>query len=540
MTWSANEAGVVTEGKINSDWEHNVSKSAGNADKILDDGDDGLEYFENYLPLYRKCLEKYNLGRADIAARELDHFYALYDKERDMDIEAIERMATLLASTLPKLSTELQKQQTQRNAVQNIWQGDAGDAAFNMINEQVRRAEADYNNAQIASRELSELATALRTIVTEKATDVKGYYRPAGTADFTMEGRSEEFLLQTIKNCVDTADDVQYQMDFLRNVFVPQVEATVLHFEEVCKETSTVISEAFKQATAALGNVEALAYPMPTDSPAPATPENAVPNTGKPNGDDNASTGGKPNTNTDDDTKTDTAGLKNTTTTDDPDDDDKDDDSSTDLSNLLSTVSSGLSTLSSVASELSSLTSGSTDSAESIAQSIGTGLSSLGTSITTGIEQLSSLFSGNSTTEFSIAGTTLSLTTGEDGQLKLTTTDSTGTAHEYGLTLNENGVPVVTDNTSSGAVGTGEPSSSSSQAPAAPEDAGTLSGATPNPTGSLNARGQEAENNPGSYSGAPAWTATDEPDNEHHPTTPGTGQPGPGESGAQLAEAGPL
>ncbi|MCA2210298.1 hypothetical protein [Nocardia rosealba] len=142
------------------------------------------------------------------------------------------------------------------------------------------------------------------------------------------------------------------------------------------------------------------------------------------------------------------------------------------------------------------------------------GLSSLGTSITTGIGQLSSLFSGNSTTEFSIAGTTLSLATGEDGQLELTTTDSTGTAYEYGLTLNENGIPVVTDNTSSGAVGTGEPSSSSSQAPAAPEDAGTLSGATPNPAGSLNARGQEAENNPGSYSGAPAWTATDEPDNE--------------------------
>ncbi|WP_336085273.1 hypothetical protein [Nocardia sp. SSK8] len=525
MTWSANEAGVVTEGKRNSDWEHSVSGSAGNTNKILDDGDDGLEYFENYLPLYRQCLEKYNLGKAEIAAREYSQLCALYDAERDMDIEAIERMSTLLASTLPKLYTELEKQQTQRNAIQSIWQGDAGDAAFTMLNEQVRRADADYNSARIASRELSELATALRNIVSEKASDVKGYYRPAGTADFKMEGRNETFLIETIKNCIKTADSVDYQMTFLRDVFVPQVEATVLHFEEVCKETSTVVREAFKQATTALGDVEAAAYPMPQDAAAPDNPTKETPSTGNPSGGD-TSTGDKttaagttPDTTTDD-TKTDTSGKKPTTT----DDDDDDDDTSTDLSSLLSTVSSGLSTLSSVASELSSLTSGSTDTAESIAQSIGTGLSSLGTSITSGIEQLSALFSGNGSTEFTIAGTTLSLETGDDGQLKLTTTDSAGTAHEYGLTLNENGIPVVTD--SAAPVEAEEPST-----PAVHGEA-TNDGSTGETSASetVSARPGTPANNSGQASDIEHWSvplADPEPE-------------APADTGAELAEAGPL
>ncbi|MFD4433854.1 hypothetical protein, partial [Nocardia sp. NPDC058497] len=392
MSWSADESGVVTEGKINSDWEHSVSKTAGNADKILSDGAEGLKYFEYYLPLYRQCLEKHGLGKAEIAGRDYYQLCGLYDAELGMDIEAIERMSAMLASALPQLSTELQKQQTQRNAIQNIWQGDAGNAAFTMLNEQVRRANEDHSHAGTASRELGELATALRNIVAEKATDVRGYWRPAGTADF--EGFNEEPLIGVIKNYIAYAHRTPTQMTFLRDVFVPQVEATVLHFEEVCKETSTVIREAFKQATTALAAVEAAAYPMPQDTAVPDNSKVVTPSTGNPSGgdtssgDNNGSTGGTPATTTDD-TKTDTAGTKNPTSTDDTDDDDTDDDSSTDLSSLLSTVSSGLSTLSSVVSELSSLTSGSSGSAESIAESIGTGLSSLGTSITSGIEQLS-------------------------------------------------------------------------------------------------------------------------------------------------------
>ncbi|MGW6724492.1 hypothetical protein ACWF9G_01180 [Nocardia sp. NPDC055029] len=318
-----------------------------------------------------------------------------------------------------------------------------------------------------------------------------------------------------------------------RQHFRESAEGYFRAYTNLCTETDAAVKAYLKVVTDALNNVEHLSTPPApesqptTDQPNPTTP--ATSPATNPAG-TTTDTGDTPGTTTDD-TKTPTAGTANPTATDDDDDDDNDD-SSTDLSSLLSTVSSGLSTLSSVVSELSSLTSGSSSSAESIAESIGTGLSSLGTSITSGIEQLSSLFNGTGSTEFNIAGTTLSLATGEDGQLKLTTTDSTGTAHEYGLTLNENGIPVVTDNASTDATATGEPATPSEGEPAS---------ATPNPTAPLNANGQAAEQNPGTYNAAPTPTPQPEPDTEHWSSVPDAGQPpSAGDSGAELAEAGPL
>ncbi|MFB7878050.1 hypothetical protein ACFC06_22610 [Nocardia sp. NPDC056064] len=336
-------------------------------------------------------------------------------------------------------------------------------------------------------------------------------------------------------------DQAQALCEEWRKHFWESAEGYFRAYTNLCTETDAAVKAYLKVVTDALNNVEHLSTPpapesKPTTQPSPDTPGTTpAGTTGSPNNDDTSAGGAPDTTDDDDDTKPTTT---KPTTTDDTDDDD---DTSTDLSSLLSTVSSGLSTLSSVASELSSLVSGSSTSAESIAESLGTGLTSLGTSITSGIEQLSSLLSGNGSTEFTIAGTTLSLETGEDGQLKLTTTDSAGTAHEYGLTLNENGVPVVTDNTVTESPATGEPSSSSGQGPAGLEDSGATSSTSPNPTGSLNAKGQAAEHNPENYVSAPSWTAQGEHDNEHWSSIPGNDQqPNPGGTGAELAEAGPL
>ncbi|MGY0503331.1 hypothetical protein ACWZHB_33000 [Nocardia sp. FBN12] len=325
--------------------------------------------------------------------------------------------------------------------------------------------------------------------------------------------------------------------DQWRKQFRESAEGYFRAYTNLCTETDVAVKAYLKVVTDALNNVERLSAPptpestgqpgtkTPETSPSTGTPSTGTPTTASPTEDTTANPATTP------------AATTPTTTTPTTDDG-----SSTDLSSLLTTVSSGLSTLSSVVSELSSLTSGSTGSAESIAESLGTGLSSLGTSITNGIEQLSSLFNGTGSTEFNIAGTTLSLATGEDGQLKLTTTDSTGTAHEYGLTLNESGIPVVTDNTATDSPTAGEPSADSGQAPTGLEDAGAASSATPNTAGSLSAKDQESEHNPNSYTGVPSWSAENETDTEHRSSIPvgSEQQPNPGGSGAQLAEAGPL
>ncbi|UGT53553.1 hypothetical protein [Nocardia asteroides] len=512
----------------NTDWkkDHTVSGSVGNADKILDEGDDGLEYFEHYLPLYKDCLKLHGIGNSDIASRDYYQLCAKYDAERGLDIEAIERMATTLKGAIPQLNAELRVQQSQRDHINRVWQGDAGEAALTMLNEQVRRAEEDYNHANTASTELSELATALRTIVAEKASDVRGYWRPRGTADFKVDFASENlFGLAKIKEAIyHDKEDSPLHMRFLRESFAPEFEATVLHFEQVCEDTSAVIRDVFQQATTALAALNAAPYPMPSDAPAPDTTQDGNPSNGDTtNNGDTGANGGTPATTTDD-TKTDTAGTKTPTTTDDTDDDDDtDDNSSTDLSSLLSTVSSGLSTLSSVVSELSSLTSGSGTSAESIAESIGTGLSSLGTSITSGVEQLSNLFNGTGTAEFNIAGTTLSLANGDNG-LTLTTTDSAGTAHEYGLTLNENGIPVISD-----AAATAEASPSAPAEPATPT--------TEQAPATEEAPATVPEVAPVQPGGVPAANPAQATDTEHLATVP---QPEAPDTGAQLAEAGPL
>lgn len=318
-----------------------------------------------------------------------------------------------------------------------------------------------------------------------------------------------------------------------RNHFCESAEGYFRAYTNLCTETDAAVKAYLKVVTDALNNVQHLSTPpapdpQPTGQPGATTPAGTTPSSGTP------STGTPADGTAADLGTTPTATTPTTTTpTTSPT-------TNTDLSSLLSTVSSGLSTLSAVAGELSSLTSGSSGSAESIAESLGTGLSTLGTSITNGIEQLSSLFGGNGPTGFTIAGTTLSLETGEDGQLKLTTTDSTGTAHEYGLTLNEHGVPVITDNTAAEPTGTDTPPTPADDDSVGHENTGTPSGTSSVPPASPNTTGQPTEHNPSSYPGTQPPLAQPEQDNDHWPSIPDPGQQNPGDSGAELAQAGPL
>ncbi|MGS2808753.1 hypothetical protein [Nocardia sp. MW-W600-9] len=545
-------------------------------------------------------------GGAGISLESEDAMATAYFKQSNMKLNNLVGAARRISAAKPKIETAQNDQEQAVRVLDGAWQGASGSAAkVKLSNLNTWSDEASTEIGQLPTI-LEAAVDGIKSCLQRKAnafgklyevTKINGIDMTNGDSggltfnnkhgDDASAGDDDVSLILNYAEKRGVGDTVRARIQVLadRGVFGPNrggllrymrdrnpkdesqagpvefdIQAQALcqqwrqHFREsaegyfraytnLCTETDTAVKAYLKVVTDALNNVEHLSTPPApaTEQPNPQSPGTtpAGTTTDTSTGAGGTTTGDTTGTTTDE-TKTTTAGTTNPTTTDDDDDDDNN--STTDLSSLLSTVSSGLSTLSSVVSELSSLTSGSSTSAESIAESIGTGLSSLGTSITSGIEQLSTLFSNTGSTEFTIAGTTLSLATDADGQLQLTTTDSTGTSHQYGLTLNENGIPVVSDTASTGSVGTGEPSASSGQGPAGLEDAGSSSGATPNPTGSLNAKGQEAEHNPGSYSGAPSWTAEPEPENEHWPSTiPGGGQqPVVGDSGAELAEAGPL
>lgn len=467
--------------------------------------------------------------------------YARYDTERGMDIEAIDRMAESLAKVMAKLPGEIDEQRRQLTALPSVWQGSAGDAAWNMLNTQIIRAEQDRTDALAVSLELSYVAVALRNAVRHKAVTVQQFWA-YGMADIPQQdgngvGRAG------IDDMLDEATSGdEAAKKWLLEVFIPHVNATFDKFIDLCKEVDTEVRRVFGVLVESLNGLDTAAYPMPQEAGKPQTPQ--TPETKQPSTDQPS--GGTPSTDT---PSTDTSTKPATTTDDDDDDkdDDKndgdtdDDDDDTDITDIADTISDVVSDLTSLVSSVSQLESLVTTTAETLSA----GLTSLGTTIQEGFDslssQLSSLMSGGAT--FDVNGTQVSIGTDADGQLTMTTTDANGTTHEYGVKLDENGVPVVTDDQTTGDIGTGTPETGTGQGPAGLDegDGGISSETTANPTGSLNAKGTAAEHTPNQPWGGSAVSSEDESDGEHwsgdYPAVP---QVDPGDSGAELAEAGPL
>ncbi|MEU4812021.1 hypothetical protein AB0H20_22695 [Nocardia fluminea] len=521
--------------------------TGGSADEMLDLGAEGLQYFVEYLPRYGDALALTKIpGRPELLDGmngKFDAIYAKYDTERGMDIGAIDRMSAALSKVMAKVPGEIDEQRRQLSALPSIWQGQAGDSAANMLNAQINRAEQDRIEAATISLELSYVATALRTAVRHKAVTVQSFWSP-NTPDIPQQN-SSGMSRTAIDACIQevtydrntTSEASKKAKQWLIDIFIPHVHATYDKFVQLCKEVDTEVRRIYGILVEALNGLDTGAYPMPQDSSKPQTPVTTEQPQTKDTSKGDTSTGGTPSTT--EDTSTEPATTEDPSTTKDDDDDDDDDDDITDtISEITDTVSEVMTGLTSLVSSVSELESLVTTTAETISS----GLTSLSTSVQEGFasisSQLSTLMSGGAT--FDLNGTQVSVGTDANGQLTVSTTDSAGNSHEYGMTLDTNGVPVISDDQTSGEIGSGIPESGTGQGPAGLEDTdeGTSSGATPNPTGSLNAKGYAAENMPGAGS---TPSADNEPDGEHWAEEyPVSQQPDPGDTGAVLAEAGPL
>ncbi|MFC6009642.1 hypothetical protein [Nocardia lasii] len=461
-----------------------------------------------------------------------------------MDIEAIDRMAVALSKVMAKVPGEMDEQRRQLSALPSIWLGEAGDSGWNMLNAQVSRAEQDRFEAATISLELSYAATALRTAVRYKAGTVQKFWA-SGVADIPQQdgsGVGRKQIDDLLEEALQDTDEGTKAKDWLRNVFVPHVHATHDKFLQVCKEVDTEVRRIYGVLIEALNGLDTAAYPMPQESKpeTPVTPETKQPSTGTPST-------GTPSTGSPATTEDPTATNPATTTDDDKtdnnkNDDDDDDDDITDtisaISDTVTDVVSGLTTLASSVSQLESLVT-------STAESLTSGLTSLSTSIQEGFaslsSQLNSLVSGAGAT-FDLNGTQVSVATDANGQLTLSTTDSAGNSHEYGLTLDANGMPVVTDNQLTTDIGSGTPETGTGQIRTGSEDATgeSQSNTTAAPTGSVNANGNATEHN-SNLPRATVPNTEEESDGEHWAGDyPVAQQPQPGDSGAELAEAGPL
>ncbi|MGW6423804.1 hypothetical protein ACWF82_14095 [Nocardia sp. NPDC055053] len=565
-------------------------------DDILNDGSKGLLYFEQLLPLYEEAF-------GNDAGWPTLKIQAAYDQERGMNLAKLVTSADALQKMITVADTQRGNQQSAANALGSTWQGAAADAGIGRLREIVGLAEGDRGKVQALATAMSGAATALQKIVEDKAATVKkladgnrvevGSQRTLITigemtvVDIQQIIRSSKSgdilssLLQRLTEVPDIEDrakelernsDAWKQavkeicVDWLDTVFKKDYNDKLGVFNAQCTTTLIAVQGQYIAIQTAADAIEERAYPSVAGVTATAPGDNTA------NGDPSKTNGGQPGTNqaATNDGQTATAGTQNgdtstgspvkTQTTDDStadDDNDDDEDDDSDTSSALSAIASSLSELGSTVS--SALTG-------DLGDSLTSAIESAGTAISDGIEQMteqaSSLLSGEHEASFQLGDTKVSIEAGENG-LSLTTTDADGTTTQYRLALDENGIPVIEQDSSTtedgdaspsaedeGASGSGAPESGGGNGEAGLADAGAGGVATPTtpetpdltnaPVTSEIGSGEPSSGSVGA--GVPVAPRPAQPgtDGEHTPTVEDHPASNPADSGAILAEAGPL
>lgn len=545
---------------------------SGTANEILDRGASGLEYFKQFLTHYRTVNSKFGYGNAAVAGRSENYFYAKYDTERDLDFHALDQIKSELAKIVAAVPAEIECQRTQRAALPLVWQGQAGDSALSMLNAQVMRAENDVDQAKLISQKFTDGVAALRTAVVTKAQMVREYWNitdirvPTGTkvpyaagpqipnfTDGIAAGQMDMIIVIASSGDSGSGTQVGGESDlttaegakkWLRDTFVKHFDFRVDQFETLCTQTEGLIRQVYGDLTSALNALDNSAYPVPAENA--GAPKQTGTGTGTGTGSSSSAgagsgsgtgsgsgagsgsgTGSGSGSGTGSGSGSGSGSSNKTTTT--------------------TTSTSGLSSLTDVISELSSLISDNSDTITSAASTLGTSLSSLGTTLSEGIqnvaEQLSGLLDtdGDGKSEFTLGDQQISVETGADGELKVTTTDSTGKEHEYALTLDAQGNPSITEK------GTDDTAAGQEQAEKVTETgSGTpgLGDTDPNTGAPLNAT--ESGSGPTGLQDAPGTGQTiptvppvkksEDTEQDPKPAAPASVP----DTGAELAEAGPL
>ncbi len=522
--------------------------SGKNVDAILDTGSSGLQFFAQLIERYKKAF-------GHDPGLTLNQIYARYDEQRGMNLEKLADTATALRSSLNEADTQWSTQYALSQKLETIWTGQAAGAAKYMFAQQLAMAEEDRRKARAALDAITVVVPKLRSAVQSKADHVHELASSSG--EVKVDGKSPSDIDDIIEGAdtgwsdfswndagiatvagvptfgvgglvaggataLDRESTKKVSRKWLDDIFKKKFEDTLTNFVDKCNSTDTAIKEAYPLLVKAMEDLDSNPYPRPkgaaTDKVTNSNSNTTTTTTSSTSGTTPSTTASTPTTTTTTPTTTTTTPTTTTATTPS---------TATTASNPLS----GLSSFTSAASQLTSL-----------GQTVGQGLTSLGTSIKDGIDNAVKEIektldptgaddkdgdgkpddNGKSGAEFDLAGKHLKFEMGQDGQLKLVSTDADGKSHEYILKLDENGAPVISD----------------TQAKKDSEE--------PGGTSSDNSQQEESTGSPGTTSGVPAGTGTKrEGDGEHtpDPALTGTEEDKPQEpfdSGAQLAEAGPL
>ncbi|MBH0777530.1 hypothetical protein [Nocardia bovistercoris] len=598
-------------------------------DQILDEGAPGLQYWIQLESRYRRAFGGAG-GNTKDGGYSVQKLEWLYDMQRGMNLAKLETAADSLNKMLAVAEEQGATQEQVARRLPSMWQGAAAEAGIEMLTKQVTLAAEDRAKVRTAVDAIRKTITPFRDAVIAKAqmtldllggqTDVRIDGKSPADIDEIISGAQSGTLftifaggtladklaeifpdmaptgsvtnffqatgLSTYLPITELTDGTYAERlrkrcsDWLDTVFKPDYEGKMTLFTTGCETAHTAFEAQYATLAAALKALDDDPYPAPageqqsTDKPtsnnSSGTPSN--------NNSGNNSSGTPSSTNTP--SKNTTPSSTNTPTTNNPTTNTPTTNvpSSTNLNTGTQNALQGLASLSQLSSTL-------TSAAGAAAQSLGTGLSSLGTTIKDGIdgalekvtEAAKNVGTGKPLAEFDLAGKHLALEIGADGQPKLVSTEADGSKHEYSVKLNEHGIPVVVDSANpehepdsdsskpqdKSAQGAGDQKSekpggaeqggdkpngdkpnseksgegqpNKSEQGAAPQHPAGNSGQQPS-GGSGNGEGSGSN---GSVPKTPPVPRKEE-DGEHTPKPMPGANAKPADSGAQLAEAGPL
>ncbi|MFD3507648.1 hypothetical protein [Nocardia sp. NPDC058666] len=564
---------------------------------ILDEGAKGLLYFEQLLPRYQQAF-----GGIGVSV-SIDQIEARYDQERGMNLAKLDTAATELQKMLGVADTQRTAQTAAANSLGSAWQGNAAEAGIGRLREIVGMAAQDREKVATLATAMSGAVPALQQIIEAKANTVKAFAAgnrldigsqntlitigeiTVVDIDQIIRGSKSGDLLPSLLNRLVGVNEIEDRTkdldrgsdqwkqavreicdDWLKTVFQKEFTDKLDLFNAQCATTRTAVQDEYAAIEAAAAGVEERSYPSVAGS-GTAPVENgdsskAKGDGSKGNGDQSQGNGGQSQgsggqsqgsgggttaagAKTDDTAAAAASPVKAATPT-------TDDSANTDTSAALTALTSTLSELgTTVSSALTGeLGTALTSAVESVGTSIGDGIEQL-------TEQASGLLSGEHEASFQLGDTKVSIEAGENG-LALTTTDANGDTQQYRLTLDENGQPVIepesgstSKDDSNGVLGSGTPESGTG--PAEPEAESGVGGATPGtptppetpvaPETPVTSDGGNGDQSPGSVGGGIPGAQRppqQESDGEHTPTVDDHPVTNPGDSGAVLAEAGPL
>jgi hypothetical protein len=571
-----------------------IDTTGKNVDEILDNGTPGLQYWIQLAGHYEKAA-------GTNGSYSKDQLLALYDQQRGLDVKKLEAAGEGLEKMLKVADEQGSTQRSQELRMESLWKGIAAEGARYMFNQQLTLSDADREQARKAMTAIKKAVGDIRGSVERKAEmtlrllgddpgagvgvggdrkspdDVGTIISGANMGSVWFDGFQEDTILDKLKNIfpdLDAGNSVssfflqgfsapgsffydspdspfgkkakERCQQWLDKVFKPEYERNLKTYVDACHLANTDIEGYYKNLTGSLEPVYSK-YPRPTsEKPSkPGTPSTPGTQTTPTSTTPTAPTSTTPTSTTP--TSTTPTSTTPTSTTPTPTTPTPTTPTPTTPTSPTPTPTptnplQGLASLSQVASQLSPL-------ATSLAQSVGQGLTALGSGIKDGVdkalEEIQKTLDpkqaedkngdgkpdekkdGKPAAEFDLAGKHVKFEMGADGQLKAVVTDADGKTHEYGVKLDESGKPVIS---------TDEPKNDDPKGEAGkPGDKPSTSEGTPAP-------GNENPGQSGSVPGVP--TRRPEDDGEHKPNpmpVPGAQEaPQQPDSGAELAEAGPL